>query len=66
MRKGMMLVIGKLFMIVAAGCPPTLTMLLGGTFRVDGAVPNVHVSIAPLLTSGGMLIPPHALYASKI
>lgn len=40
---------GTMSMVLAAGAV-AITRLLGRTFRVDGAMPNVHVSIAPLTT----------------
>lgn len=47
--KGMMFVIGILSMMLAIGVA-VLTMLAGRTVMVLGAVPKLHLSIAPLHT----------------
>jgi hypothetical protein len=47
---GGMFTIGLLSMMVAAGAP-AVTRLTGRTLSVDGANPNVHCSIAPVVTS---------------
>jgi hypothetical protein len=47
-----MLTIGAKSMIVAAGIPPTITGTpFGTTVSGHGAIPNVHISIAPLTTT---------------
>ncbi len=49
MPKGIMLTKGLLSMMLAAK-RETLTLLVGGTMRVDGAAPKQHCSIAPPVT----------------
>ncbi len=52
MPNGMMLTMGMWSMIVAAGCCVDCMRLIGSTVNVDGATPNVHVSVAVLTTWG--------------
>ena len=49
MPKGGMFTFGILSMIFAAG-DPALTLLFGGTDSAEGAIPKLHVIIAPLTT----------------
>jgi len=50
--KGGMLTMGMWSMIVAAGGPPALTGIpIGITLRVLGAMPKLHIIIAPATTS---------------
>jgi len=49
---GGMFVIGTTSEIVAAGLPSIITRLVGITFRVDGAMPKLHVNIAVPVTFG--------------
>ena len=42
-------------MIFAAGGPPTIVLLIGSTFSVLGATPNVHIIMAPATTCCGIL-----------
>jgi spore maturation protein SpmA len=51
MIKGMILLIGMLSMIVAAGFISALTILVGKTKKELGPVPNEHCNIAPIATS---------------
>jgi hypothetical protein len=49
--KGAMEAIGLLSWMVAAGAPPACTGVpCGITVRVLGAIPNEHISAAPLVT----------------
>jgi hypothetical protein len=48
--KGMMLAIGLLSIIVAAGWFDVITLLAGNTVSVPGAAPKVHIIVAPLHT----------------
>jgi len=50
MPKGGMLTIGAQSMMVAAGAP-AMVLLIGRTFSVEGAIPKVHIIIAPVVTS---------------
>jgi hypothetical protein len=50
---GGMLTMGAQSMIVAAGVP-ALVRLVGRTFNVEGAMPKVHIIIAPVVTSWGI------------
>jgi hypothetical protein len=50
MPKGGMFTIGAKSMMLAAGVP-AIVLLIGRTERTEGAIPNVHVSIAPAVTS---------------
>ena len=52
--KGMMFFIGILSMIVAAGMLPALTKFSGVTIMLDGADPNEHFNIAPIVTACAM------------
>ena len=47
--KGGMLVMGTKSMMLAAGVV-ALVLLVGKTFRVEGAIPNVHIITAPVVT----------------
>jgi hypothetical protein len=49
--KGMMLAIGLLSIIVAAGWFEVITLLAGNTTSVPGAAPKVHIIDAPLHTT---------------
>ena len=53
--KGMILLIGILSMMVAAGCLEALTIFVGKTTNELGAIPNEHCSIAPMVTSCAIL-----------
>lgn len=54
MPKGAMFAIGWLSMILAAGVPPALHLLAGSTLSVEGAMPNVHIIMAPETTFCGI------------
>jgi predicted DNA repair protein MutK len=54
MAKGGMLVIGTKSMILAAGGPPAFVRLIGRTFRTEGAMPKVHIIMAPAVTCCGI------------
>ncbi len=41
-------------MMLAAGSPPAIVRLSGNTLSVLVAMPNVHIIIAPVVTSYGM------------
>lgn len=56
--KGMIFTSGALSMMVASGCSPVVTRLMGNTTRVLGAKPKLHCSIAPLQTCCGIVAPP--------
>jgi hypothetical protein len=56
----MMLVIGIVSWTDAAGRLPANTMFVGSTTSADGATPNVQEHIAPVTTSGGIVIPPQS------
>jgi hypothetical protein len=45
-----MFAIGLLSMMLAAGTLLTITRFAGSTMRLDGAMPNEHVIIAPITT----------------
>lgn len=47
MPKGIMLVMGMMSIIVAIGILPHIGRIGTTTISVDGAMPNVHWSIAP-------------------
>ena len=51
---GMMLTIGLWSMMFAAGWLPDNTRLAGNTTRLDGAMPKLHISCAPLTTCSGI------------
>jgi hypothetical protein len=55
MPKGMMFFMGILSIMVAAGMLAPLTRFSGVIVRVDGATPNEHINIAPIVTSGAMV-----------
>ena len=55
MPKGMMFFMGMLSIIVAAGLPPTLVKFSGITISVLGATPIVHIIMAPIVTSCGIM-----------
>jgi hypothetical protein len=50
MANGGMLTIGAQSMVVAAGAP-AMVLFVGSTFSVEGAMPNVHIIMAPVVTS---------------
>ena len=50
MAKGGMFVMGTKSMMLAAGGPPVLFRLIGRTFRTEGAIPKVHIIMAPETT----------------
>jgi hypothetical protein len=50
MPNGMMLVMGILSMMLASGTSPVKTALVGNTTSELGAIPKVHVIIAPMQT----------------
>lgn len=52
--KVMMFVMGMASMMVAAGAV-AMVLLVGNTTRAEGATPNVHVIMAPAVTSCGMV-----------
>ena len=54
MPNGKILTIGIWSMMLAAGGPSANTLLSGKTTSADGAIPNVHVIIAPIETWFGM------------
>jgi hypothetical protein len=47
---GGILTIGAQSMIVAAGAP-AMVLFVGRTLRVEGAMPNEHIIMAPVVTS---------------
>lgn len=49
MANGMMLTLGLLSIILAAGVV-AMTLLVGIIIRDDGAVPNEHIKVQPLVT----------------
>src|SRR5690242_955806 len=51
MPKGMMLTIGMWSMMFAAGTPPHWVRLIGRTCKALGAMPIVHIRLAPRTTS---------------
>ena len=57
MPKGRIFFIGTESWMLAAGKFDPLTIFSGVTISVDGATPNVQAHIAPLTTSGGILVP---------
>jgi hypothetical protein len=46
----MMLLIGLLSIIFAAGWLDVITLLAGNTISVPGAAPKLHITVAPLHT----------------
>lgn len=48
--KGLMLSIGTLSMMVAAGLPPAMVLATGSTPNGDGIDPKLHISSAPSVT----------------
>lgn len=48
--KGGMFTMGLLSMIVAAGGPPAMVMLVGSTINALGAAPKLHAIMAPATT----------------
>ena len=50
MPKGGMFTMGAQSIMVAAGAP-AMVLLVGSTLRVEGATPNVHIIMAPVVTS---------------
>ncbi len=54
MMKGLMLAIGLLSIMVAAGLLLLLTRAVGSTFNVLGPVPKLHIMVAPEQTSCAM------------
>lgn len=57
--KGMMLVIGILSIIVAAGMELVSTFFCGSTIILPGAMPKLHISWAPLQTQGPICFSPY-------
>jgi hypothetical protein len=55
MPKGMILAMGMLSFIVAAGCLEAMTIFVGKTTNELGVMPNEHCSIAPMVTSCAIL-----------
>jgi hypothetical protein len=53
---GMMLTMGTLSMMFAAGMLPVIILLTGKTTRVLGARPKEHCSVAPAQTCMGMVV----------
>lgn len=53
--KGGMFTNGFWSMILAAGGPPAMVLLRGSTLSVLGAMPNVHIIIAPETTCWGIV-----------
>jgi hypothetical protein len=51
MPNGGMFTIGFMSMMLAAGGPPHMVLFVGSTFSALGATPNVHIIIAPVVTS---------------
>jgi hypothetical protein len=56
MPNGRIFTIGMKSIILAGDMPPTFAILVGKTTRLLGAMPKLHVSMAPLTTCLGMLI----------
>src|SRR5215467_12011483 len=54
MANGGIFVIGAKSMIFAAGGPPALVRLTGRTLRTEGAMPKVHIIMAPEVTCCGI------------
>jgi hypothetical protein len=54
MPKSGILAIGLKSMMFAAGGPPTMVRLTGGTTRELGAIPKLHIIMAPATTCCGM------------
>jgi hypothetical protein len=50
MPKGMILVIGMWSMMLAAGISLVIILFVGSTTSELGAIPNVHIIIAPMQT----------------
>ena|SRR5437868_9906871 len=50
MPNGGIFTIGAQSMMVAAGVP-AIVLLIGSTLSVEGAMPNVHIIMAPVVTS---------------
>src|SRR5690242_9595675 len=50
MANGGILTMGAQSMMVAAGAP-AMVLLMGSTLSVEGAIPNVHIIMAPVVTS---------------
>src|SRR6056297_539624 len=61
---GITFFIGMLSMIVAAGTGPPVTLPSGVTTSDAGASPKLQVSMAPMVTIGGMGAPPGSLAGS--
>jgi hypothetical protein len=57
--KGGMFTTGIWSMMFAAGVV-AMTLFVGRTFRVEGAIPNVHIIMAPVVTCIPMAIVPPA------
>jgi hypothetical protein len=55
---GMMFIMGMWSMMLAAGWLPHMTMFIGNTTRVPGAIPILHLSMAPFTTCFGIDISP--------
>ena len=54
MANGMMLTIGMKSMMLASGTSSVITMLVGNTTSELGAMPMVHINIAPMQTCIGI------------
>ncbi len=54
--KGGIFTMGLKSMMVAIGLPDTRTRLSGNAISVEGATPNVHIRIAPAVTTGSISI----------
>lgn len=57
--KGMILTIGLLSIMVAAGLLMALTRFAGRTCKFEGATPKEHINVAPATTSCGIWLPLH-------
>ena len=58
MPNGMMFFMGTKSMMFAAGWFPDNTLFSGVTNKLEGAIPNEHIRVAPLTTWIGMARPP--------
>ena len=57
--KGIILTIGLLSIMVAAGLLVALTLFAGRTWKFEGATPKEHTNVAPATTSGGICFSLH-------
>jgi hypothetical protein len=62
MPKGMTLAMGLLSMMLAAGGPPAMTLLMGITINAPGATPKVHFVMAPVHTCCPIPLAPHQFF----